>query len=203
MSAQTRRLAIVAVIWSVVWLGAFAVWSAQAKPGRAPTSGVAPETFSTTVGPGGQACFASQLVPASAGTIQMTLGTLGKPVWAKVEVTGTSGGKRLFSGSTTFREAQDVNVPVSPVAAESSQVDLCVKNAGMHPFQIGGKPGVGVSFRYPSAMAPTWMASTGDLADRFQYGRFNPFGWATLWFALGLGLVSACGGVIVVVRSAR
>jgi|GEM_PF-3601371 len=50
-----------------------------------------------------------------------------------------------------------MNIPFSPRVSSSQQVELCVQNRGRYSFQVGGKPGVGISFRYPTATRYTWL----------------------------------------------
>ena len=198
-----RLLGTLVAVWLLALFLVLGAWAASSRPAAPPFSGVAPEAFSQTVSPGERLCVPGQVVPAGAASIQLTLGTFGRPVKAQVAVRGESSRGVAFRGKRAFREAQNVDIPIRPAIEQETQVELCVLNQSRNAIQIGGKPGVGVSFRYPTADRPTWLESAGAMADRFRYGRVDPVGTAAMWIALALGLAAAVGSAVIVIRASR
>lgn len=182
---------------------ATAVWLATDRPSRAPSSGFAPEAFLAPIAPKEKICIPRERVPAGAAGVQLTLGAFGRKSGTAVSVNGSQGGRKVLVGRRAFREAQDVYVPFAPAAAEAAVVEMCLVNIGRFPIQVGGKPGFGPSVRYPGAERGTWVDEAGTIADRFQRVRLAPFGSASLWVFLLLGIGGVLLGTAVVVTVGR
>lgn len=193
--------AVLLLLLSGVALG---VWLAVNRGARAPVPGFAPEAFVVTVPPGGRFCQPGQIIPAGATGVQLTLGAFGRRRGTKVEVTGAESGKLVVLGRRSFSENQNVFVAfLREVGEEVRNAEICIRNVGRLPFQVGGKPGFGGSFRYPDATRKTWLESSGKIASRFRYGRVAPFGAATVWLLMLLALVAVLIGLVSVLRAAQ
>ena len=202
-AASSRSLAFFAVALAVLFIGGFLALVSFGRPDRAPSPGFSPEAFLPTIDRGQSLCDPQETVPAGATGVELTLGAFGRKTGTAVDVVGVEGKRVVLRGGRRFEEGQNVFVPFASRVRRAQEADLCIKNVGRFPIQVGGKPGFGPSFRYPGADRESWLRSAPEVASRFQRVRFAPFGEASLWLFLAVALGSVVVGVSTILLVAR
>ncbi|MEI7626272.1 MAG: hypothetical protein WCK06_09025 [Actinomycetota bacterium] len=178
------------------------IWLGRDGPDTAASSGSLPNVFVASLAPREELCRANQIIPPGADRVEMTISTFGRPVRASALIVGSSD-QAVLRGRRSFTEGQNVDIRFAPVSASERIVDLCIRNVGRTKFQLAGTPDGGVSVRFPVATRFTWLEVGGDIARRFQLARVAPFGAATLWIALALGLAGVVVGLGAVFKASR
>ena len=135
-------------------------------------------------------CQRGTPLPADTDRVRILLGTNGRPT-PRVEVTATSDGRRVLSGSLAAGRSQGhVVVPLAPVnrVARTARVCVRIERQRARPSCSGRTASCGSSGCGPGS--ETWLDRLPTVARRFGYGKANAFGSWLLPIA-GLVLVLA------------
>lgn len=172
-----------------------------------------PQRYVAIVAPGQQLCQRSEAVPAESGSLELSVGTYGRP-GPPLEVTlggGTRGARAGGYGDGWVR------VPFKGAAAGRRAAvavpAVCVRNAGDSRLAIAGKgafpvtaakvdgdPSEGrVTLRWRAVRPSTWWADGAAVAQRVTRGKadFGP------WTPLVLLALMWIGAFALLLRSAR
>ena len=198
---QMVKPTIFAAALALLAIVAMLVWLATDRPSGVSSRVLAPQAFVEELRPERERCVPYQIVPPGTKAVQLTLGTFGRKVPASVSVVGRDGGRLVLSGTRRFREAQNVNIAISPAPRREQVAEICLRNTGRNTVQVAGQPGAGISIRFLGSRRDTWLKAAGAVAERFRLARVAPFGEATLWFALALSIVALALAILVVVRA--
>jgi hypothetical protein len=205
-------IAVVAVTAGAV-IAALIVGLATSGRHETGSNQIAPQAYVATVDPGRRLCQSPELVPAGSGSLELNVGTYGRPgPPLEVMVGGNARGNRGGGYHDGW-----VRVPFAGAAADRRRPepapDVCVRNAGRtriavagelappgQAARVAGRPAQGlVTLRWRSAHATTWWGDAGTVAERVTFGKADLGPWTP---ALLLVLVWA-GAFALVLRSAR
>ncbi len=170
---------------------------------------LAPQRYVAVVGPGERLCQESEQVPAGSGSLELNVGTYGRPGPAlEISVGRTTRGARAGG----YRDGW-VRVRFGGAASASPAREVCVRNRGdarlavagkpTHPqtaARVAGKPAEGrVTLRWRAAQRATWWADGAEIARRVTRGKAD----LGPWTPLALLAVVWFGAFALVLRSAR
>ena len=196
-----KRQAAFAVALGLGLLAAGLVFLGDHGPATLGSDRVPPGVFVRTLAPGQRACLAGQSVPRGARSVQLVIGTYGRPS-ARLAVVGRrAGGAVVVRGGATTRTGV-VRLPVRVFGRADDGVILCLFNRGTGPVALGGSAAT-VSVVYPAMGGGSWLDEAGAVVRRFDHVRIAPFGRATMWLALILAIGAAAGAAALTIRGAR
>lgn len=173
---------------------------AEHGPAVLGSSRVLPNAFVQDVAAGDRYCLADQGVPAGARTLQLVIGTYGRPQ-ARLAVVGRRADSVVVRGGATTGTGL-IRVPIRVTGPAGDGVTLCVVNRGSGRVALAGSSGI-VSVIYPAAGGRSWLDEAGTIARRFDHVRIAPAGRATMWLALALALAALAAAGAVAIRGAR
>jgi hypothetical protein len=169
--------------------------------------------FVATVPPGERLCQESEIVPPQSASVELSVGTYGRPgPPLEVSVGDSSTGRRNGGYGDGW-----VRVPYSGPAAARDEAQavprVCVRNAGdrrvalagkaSHPVEaarVGDTPAAGrVALRWRAAKPSTWWDDGAEVARRVTRGKAD----LGLWTPLVLLGVVWVGAFALVLRSVR
>jgi hypothetical protein len=175
---------------------------------------LAPQRYVAVIGPGERLCQDSEGVPADSGSLELNVGTYGRPGPPLELMVGDTTTRGTRAGG--YRDGW-VRVPFSGRAAGRPGAtvvpQVCVRNRGDARLAVAGKvtlpesaanvtgkPTEGrVALRWRAAQPATWWASGATVAERMTRAKGDLGPWTPLVL---LALVWA-GAFALVLRSAR
>jgi hypothetical protein len=173
--------------------------------------------FPVIVGGGQQACQLEAAIPGGSGTLQLLVGTYGRPGPA-LAVRITRSGRTLSAThvSPGWRQGH-LTVPIPVVRGDTLRATVCIRNEGRRRIALGGRisdaksaarvagrPQAG-QFRiaYLTAGPQSGWSFFGRLPDRVASVRAAIPGAATLWVWIALALAVVGSVVWLLARGDR
>lgn len=214
MNSRRRALAAIAVGLAALLVAVIVAFT-ESKPRLAATNNVRDPIFAAVVPRGAVLCQTGELMPADAASVQIRVGTYGKPM-PPLTVTATGPGAAPITGSVSGGGPQGrVPIPVPRTEKSLGGRRVCLRNGGRsriaiggeaipNPATIGGRPADGrVRLEWYRPGKEDWFAMAPTVAHRFGYGNAPWMGPWTLWLAALLFLGALAAAVAVVLRQAE
>jgi hypothetical protein len=211
-----RGAAAVVAMTAIATLALVAIGLSQTGRRSAGTNSVKLNAFVAAIPPGKALCQNGEVLPASAGALELYTGTFHGPGPAlRLSVDGRPAGGRAGGYPQGWR-----SIPLSGGARDRREpaagVRICIQNAGRRRVALGGQVGavdafetfakVGgkatrgrVTMRWSAAHATSWWGQAATVARRVTFGKADLGPWApAILFA-----IVWIGASVVAVRSVR
>ena len=187
---------------SLILVAALALVLTDSKPRQSGSNNVAELEPVAEIEGSGMRCQRRAPLPADTAAVRILLGTYGRPT-PEVDVTATSAGRRIASGSLPAGGQEGhVVVPLAPHNHETRTARVCVRVEGGERTVLYGSSGV-VRLEWLRPGSESWLDILPIVARRFGYGKANAFG---AWLLPIAGLVLALAWLLaarILVRELR
>jgi hypothetical protein len=212
-----RERVAVALALALVLAGLVIVLSQRSQRLAGSNSQVVVSAYDLPVRAGHQLCQYNETLPAGAAALRLFVGTLGHPGSPlEITVTGTHGALSRGRVAGGYRNGP-LHVPITRVARDGGEGRLCIRNRGRATMRFAGNltPPFGgantanarlgdvirVDFLRPGR--ESWWDISPQIARRFGLVKTSFFGSWTLWFVLGLVVLSSTAAITLVLRQRR